>query len=227
MKASKLYPESKVELTPFIARHYDRLLNLMSLGTYGGFIARAVAEIGIQEGDSILDLGCGTGRNAALMLERLGPSGKIKGLDVLQEMQEQFEKRFEKETRVNFLRQRIDVPFDLGEKFNLVFISFVLHGFPQPVRKVILENARRHLRPEGRLVILDYAEFSLHERSFIFRYIFRKFECAYALDFIEYDWKMILGELGFRVEGEKYYFRNIIRLLKARLAYEVKLSASG
>ncbi len=216
-----------MELTPFIARHYDRLLNLLSFGAYGGFIARAAGEIGIQKEDSILDLGCGTGRNAALMLEQLGPSGKIKGLDVLQEMQEQFERRFEKEARVTFLRQRIDVTFDLNEKFDLVFISFVLHGFPQSVRKIILENARRHLRQDGRLVILDYAEFSLHQRSFIFRYIFRKFECAYALDFIESDWKRILGELGFRVEGEKYYFRNIIRLLKARLVNEVKLSASG
>ncbi|MGB9907544.1 MAG: class I SAM-dependent methyltransferase [Candidatus Saccharicenans sp.] len=214
---NKLYPESKVELTPFVARHYDRLLNLISLGSYGRFIARAIEELSLAAGDSILDLGCGTGRNVSLMLEKLGPAGKIKGLDLLPEMQEQFEKRFEKEPRVTFRKQRIDVPFDLGEKFDLVFISFVLHGFPPAVREIILDNAVRHLKPGGRLAILDYAEFNLEDKGFLFRWIFNKFECTYARDFIQYDWKKIIGEHGFRVEAEEYYFRNIIRLLRARL----------
>jgi len=213
----KLYPESKVELTPFVARHYDQFLDLLSGGTYRRFIARAINDLGLQPDDSILDLGCGTGRNASLMLKHLGPGGRITGLDLLPEMKEQFERRFAGEPRVAFRQQKIDVPFNLEEKFNLAFISFVLHGFPQEVRKIILENVVRHLKPGGRLAILDYAEFKLSDKPFFFRWVFKNFECSYALDFIEFDWEKILEGFGFQVEGKKFYFRNYLRLLKAKL----------
>lgn len=217
VKKRRLYPGSKVELTPFIAKHYDQLLDLISFGSYSPFISRAIADVEIQTADSILDLGCGTGRNASLMLRHLGPVGKILGLDLSPIMQQRFEETFRDHQRVSFRRQRIDVPFELGEKFDLVFMSFVLHGFPQQVRKIILENIIHHLKPRGRLAILDYAEFNLNDTSFVFRWVFRKFECSYALDFIKYDWKKILGESGFKFEYERFYFRNLLRLLKIKL----------
>lgn len=37
MKKERLYPESKVELTPFVARNYDVLLKAASLGRYRSF----------------------------------------------------------------------------------------------------------------------------------------------------------------------------------------------
>ncbi|HKK41876.1 MAG TPA: class I SAM-dependent methyltransferase, partial [Bacteroidales bacterium] len=61
---TRIYPESGVELTPFTARNYDRVMNIGSFGKYSGFIKSAVKEMNIKEGDHILDLGCGTGRNA-------------------------------------------------------------------------------------------------------------------------------------------------------------------
>lgn len=213
----KFYPDSRVELTPFIARHYDLLVDLLSGGSYRRFIARAINDLDLQPDDSVLDLGCGSGRNAALMLEHLGPGGRITGLDLSPEMKEQFINRFAGELRAAFHQQRIDVPFNLEQKFDLAFISFVLHGFPQEVRGIILENVVRHLKPGGRLAILDYAEFNLSDKPFIFRWVFKKFECAYARDFIEFDWKKILKEVGFQIEEEKFYFRNYLRLLKARL----------
>lgn len=216
-KREKIYPESKIELSPFVARHYDFLMDLVTLGGYARFIRKAMADLGIKPEDSILDLGCGTGRNAELMMKYLGPAGRITGLDLLPEMQEQFQKRFKNKPRASFQQQRIDVPFDLGEKYDLAFMSFVLHGFPQPARMIILENARRHLKPGGRLAILDYAEFPLEEKSKLFRWVFRTFECKYALDFIEYNWKAILRQLDFQAEEEKYYFKRSIRLLKSRL----------
>lgn len=216
-RREKLYPASKIELSPFVARHYDRLLDLVTLGGYARFIRKAIDDLGIEPEDSILDLGCGTGRNSALMMKYLGPAGKITGLDLLPEMKEQFEKRFREERRASFHQQRIDVPFDLGEKYDVAFISFVLHGFPQKTREVILENIRRHLKPGGRLAILDYAEFRLSERAWLFRWIFRTFECRPALDFIVYEWKKILASFDFQAEGEKFYFQKALRLLTLRL----------
>ncbi|MCK4689406.1 MAG: class I SAM-dependent methyltransferase, partial [Candidatus Marinimicrobia bacterium] len=77
----KVYPDSGVELKPFTAKHYDRVMNIASLGLYRGFIYRAIKAMDIQHEDKILDLGCGTGRNACIMAKYLGDDGKITGMD--------------------------------------------------------------------------------------------------------------------------------------------------
>lgn len=51
----KIYPESGVELSPFISRHYDRILSMASMGHYPQSIKRAVKDMGIQPEDHILD----------------------------------------------------------------------------------------------------------------------------------------------------------------------------
>jgi len=213
-KQIKLYPESGVELSPFTASNYDILMNTVSFGAYGKFIHKAIAGIGIKPTDSIIDLGCGTGRNASLMAHYLGETGKITGIDLSPIMQKQFESRFAGEKRATFRQQRIDLPFDLGEKADVVFISFVLHGFPQQVREVILENVKTHLKPDGIFAILDFAEFEMAKMPALHRWIFKTFECPYAFDYVERDWKSILGLKGFKTISEKFFFMNYVRLLK-------------
>ena len=56
----KNYPELGVELTPFTARNYDKVMNIGSLGIYKSFIKKAIHEMEIKADDQILDLGCGT-----------------------------------------------------------------------------------------------------------------------------------------------------------------------
>jgi demethylmenaquinone methyltransferase/2-methoxy-6-polyprenyl-1,4-benzoquinol methylase len=215
MVQDKLYPDSGVELTPYIAKNYDALMNIVSFGLYSKFISKAIAAMGIRSTDSILDLGCGTGRNASLMLQYLGDKGRIIGIDISPIMQDHFEKRFANEKRVIFRKQRIDVTFDLEEKMDIVFISFVIHGFPHEVRNIIIDNARRHLKPNGLFIILDFAEFNMAEMPILYRLIFKKIECKYAFDFIEKDWKTILRGYGFSNFTEHFYIKNYARLLKA------------
>ncbi len=206
MVTAKLYPESGVELTEFTAHNYDLMMNTLSFGRYSKFIRNAIKDIGIRPADSILDLGCGTGRNAGLMLKYLGENGKITGIDLSAVMKVQFEKRFNGENRATFSQQRIDIPFDLGEKFDIVFISFVIHGFPDEVRSAVIENAKTHLKPGGHFVILDFAEFDMAKMPAFHRWIFKKIECPYAFDFIEKDWKTILKTKSFLAEKESFYF---------------------
>jgi len=213
--ADKIYAESKVELTPLIARHYDRIMNSISFGKYDRFIHQAVEDMGIQPGEQILDLGCGTGKNEALMAKYIGQKGRITGLDLSPVMQKQFMKRHEGDARINFIRRRVDIPFDLNQQFDRVVISFVIHGFPHEVRKQLITNAKKHLKPGGKLVILDFSEFSMDDMPAHHRFIFKTVECKYAFDYIERDWKSILKEFGFNHFSEHFYFRSYARLLMA------------
>jgi len=210
---ARIYPESKVEIQGFMARHYDGLLNTISLGYYEKFIHSAIKHLNLRPDEQLLDLGCGTGKNACLMRAYLNDDGYILGLDISGEMEQQFNENCRNYSNVAFQVQRIDQAFDLGRTFDRVFISFVLHGFPQEVRQTIIQNARRHLKPGGRFSILDFAEFKVKDMPPWYRIPFKTFECPYAFDFVERDWKQILKEGGFSFESERHWFKNYVRLL--------------
>ena len=212
----KLYPESGVELNPFVSKHYDKLMNLLSFGKYKGFIHRAIGDMDIRKGEGILDLGCGTGRNACLMMQYAGENGHLTGLDISETMERQFKKNCEKYAGTEFIRQRIDMPFALGKTYDKVFISFVLHGFPQNIRENIIQNAYDHLKPGGTFNILDFAEFDMQAMPFYYRIPFQKGECPYAFDFIERDLKKMLLKFGFSNFKEHLYFKNYARLMVAQ-----------
>lgn len=213
----KIYPESGVELSPFISRHYDRLLGIASFGYYQRSVNRAIRDMNIRPGDQILDLGCGTGSNDFLMSGYMDENGGILGMDISAEMRVQFQKRFRNDGRARFLDQRIDQPFQLGESYDKVFISFVIHGFPHEVRQVVIENAKKHLKTGGSFFILDFSEFDMASMPVLHRKVFKTIECKYAFDYIERDWKSILTQHGFGDFREHFYLKGYMRLLEAVL----------
>jgi len=211
----KLYPESGVELNPFVSKYYDKLMNILSFGKYKGFIHSAINDMHIQKEDSILDFGCGTGRNACLMMQYLGENGSITGLDISETMEKQFNENCRQHPNTEFINHRIDQPFQLDKRYDKVFISFVLHGFPQNIRENIIQNALNHLKPGGTFNILDFGEFDMHAMPFYYRIPFQKGECPYAFDFIERDLKKMLAGFGFGDFKEHLYFHNYGRLMVA------------
>lgn len=213
--SKKLYPDSKIELTSTIAKHYDSIMNLVTFGKYHDFIRRAIGLIELKPGCRVLDMGCGTGRNAALLKERMDDDSRLIGLDISPQMERQFRDRFSNDERFDFFSRRIDVPLELGTKYDIVLISFVIHGFPQEIRKKILQNAVDHLAVGGRLYILDYNEFDMARMPAHHRFIFKAVECPYAFDFLKYDWKSILKDYGLGEFTEKLFYNQYVRLLSA------------
>ena len=213
---NKLYPDSGVELSKFTASNYDKVMNIASFGKYKSFINKAIADIGIRRDDTILDLGCGTGRNILLMNKYTGDNSLLIGMDISEDMEKQFEENTISVSNIRFINKRIDQLFELEQKFDKVFISFVIHGFPHEIRKIIIKNAYNNLKPSGTFNILDFAEFDMTKMPFHHRFVFKKIECKYAFDFIEKDWKNILKEYGFNNFEESFYFKKYVRLLKAK-----------
>jgi len=212
---NKLYPDSGIELSKFTASNYDKLMNIASFGKYKGFINKAIKDLGIKPNEKILDMGCGTGRNILLMNKYLSDDSLLTGLDISEDMEKQFNFNCKQLSNIKFINKRIDQPFELDQKFDKVFISFVIHGFPHEIRKIIIKNAYTNLKPGGTFNILDFSEFNMNKMPFHHRFIFKKIECKYAFDFIEKDWKSILKEYNFNNFKEIFYLKKYIRLLKA------------
>jgi len=206
---------SKVEIGSWGAHYYDLLLNVLSLGRYPYFIRQVIEKMGIKSGQSILDLGSGTGKNECFMAEKVGPYGKIVGVDVSDEMLSRARKRCRNYPNVIFKKQRAELPLPYKEDFETVFISFVLHGFENAQKLRIIHNAYQALKVGGNFYVLDYAEFDLGRMWFPLRWAFTHWECQLAVEFLELDIKEMLHSKGFTDCEEEFFFKGYLRLLKA------------
>jgi len=210
------YPKSKVQVKGFTARHYDALMNVITFGKYSSFIEEVIGLVRIKSTDKILDLGAGTGKNDCLMMKYLSKEGELIGIDISREMIFQFRRKCAGFPNTKIIHARIDQSLPFREKFDKVFISFVLHGFPQNIRKVIIKNAFEGLKSNGIFFILDYNEFSYNEVPFYLKIPFNLIECSYAFDFIKQVWKKILADHNFGDFEEFFFFKDYVRLLKAK-----------
>ena len=206
---------SKVEIGPAGARYYDLFLNLLSLGQYPHFIKGVIDMMDINPGQSILDLGSGTGKNDCFMAQKAGSQVRIVGLDTSNEMLARARERCRKYSNITFEKQRIELPLPYEELFDKVFISFVLHGFEDEQKVGIINNAYQALKPGGSFYILDYAEFGIDRMWFPLRWAFARWECQLAVEFLKLDIKGMLRAQGFTDFKEKFSLRRHLRLLKA------------
>jgi ubiquinone/menaquinone biosynthesis C-methylase UbiE len=145
----------------------------------------------------------------------LNDNGHITGIDISEEMGRQFKRKCATFNNVTYRTQRVDMPFKEEKPFNKVFISFVLHGFPHEKRLIVLQNALNNLKSDGRFCLLDFGAFRLQDMPFHHRLLFTTFECKYAFDFVERDWKQILTGIGFGPFSEHFWFKKYVRLLIA------------
>jgi len=65
------------------ARLYDALAALPGVNSWR---ARAAAALDLSPGDTVVEMGCGTGANVPLLRERVGAGGRVVGLDLTREM---------------------------------------------------------------------------------------------------------------------------------------------
>ncbi len=115
----------------------------------------------VQPGESVLEVGCGTGRNL-LKLSRLAPQAKLFGLDAADEMLKSAAAKFDAHDKQKeiVLRQGLAEEFNyhetfkLDEPFDKIFISYSLSMFPK--WQEALRNVLENLKPGGDLYIVDF-----------------------------------------------------------------------
>ena len=185
------------EFTGWAARHYDLIMDLLLWGRYQSFVEQAIQRMDLRQGEAILDLGSGTGRNICMMLEALGPAGRVVGVDSSEDMVRQAQQRCHAYPHVTFLKRRIEEPLPFHEAFDKACIAFTLHSLEDEDKERVIANVRRALRPSGILWILDFNEFDLERQSFSFRWLFRRIECELGIEFLSLDLQGMLAHHGF------------------------------
>lgn len=109
----------------------------------------------IQEGEEVLDIGCGTGVDTLIAAIKVGANGRAVGIDMTPEMLDQAKNNL-RETRLKNVTfqpaSAENLPFP-DESFDVVISNGVFNLIPDKVKA--LAEAFRVLRSSGRLMIAD------------------------------------------------------------------------
>jgi demethylmenaquinone methyltransferase / 2-methoxy-6-polyprenyl-1,4-benzoquinol methylase len=141
-----------------IAGVYDLMNTAMTAGLHHGWRTRAADRAELSEGDSALDLCCGTGDLALELRERVGASGRVVGADFSERMLELAnEKALERGMPdVTFeWADALELPYS-DSSFEAVTVGFGVRNLADLDRGV--GEMARVLRPGGRLVILEITQ---------------------------------------------------------------------
>lgn len=138
------------------ARGYDWAVRAFPL--FGARMHRyrraAVDALELRPGSTVVDLGCGTGLNLPLLEERVGPEGRVIGVDLTDEMLERARDRATRRgwSNVDWIRSDV-ADYEIPDGIDAVLSTFALTL--SPAYDEVIGRVSRALRARGRLAILD------------------------------------------------------------------------
>ena len=132
---------------------YDPLQRLLGVRR---LFDELIADAEIGNGQRILDIGCGTG-NLAVQIKQQYPDADVVGLDPdPKALARARAKAGQAGVVINFDEAFADrLPYD-DASFDRVLSTFMFHHLSAAVKSATLDEARRVLKPEGALILLDF-----------------------------------------------------------------------
>lgn len=141
------------------ARRYDLTANLYYLLGFREYAyrRRAIEALSLGPGDTVVELGCGTGLNLPRLREAVGDQGRVIGVDLTDAMLAQAAERVHAAgwSNVELVQSDMTV-YHLPTGTDGVISTFALTLVDR--YEDVVHRAARQLRPGGRFVVLDFKE---------------------------------------------------------------------
>lgn len=141
-----------------VAKRYDIMNDLMSLGLHRVWKRMAVAKCGLRFNQKVLDLAGGTGDITRLLVKKVGKQGQVILADINDSMMSVGRDRLLDEgiiMPVQWVQANAEnLPFP-SETFDCVIMGFGLRNVTH--KELALAEMARSLKPGGRVVILEFS----------------------------------------------------------------------
>jgi demethylmenaquinone methyltransferase/2-methoxy-6-polyprenyl-1,4-benzoquinol methylase len=126
-----------------------------------GLRKKGLELLAIQEGETVLEIGFGTGFTLCELAKSVGETGRACGIDVTPEMVEITRKRLEKGGLIDrvelYEEDGRNMPFQ-DNVFDAVYMASTLELFDTPDIPKILKEIKRVLKPSGRLGVVSMSK---------------------------------------------------------------------
>ena len=123
------------------------------VGGLGQHSAKVFPALALQRGDNVLDVGCGWGETAIEIAHRVGPTGRVVGLDCCDAFLDagRADAKAAGLTNVRFVEADAET-YAFRPEYDFCFSRFGTQFFENPVAG--LRNMRRALRPDGTMTMI-------------------------------------------------------------------------
>ena len=139
------------------AARYDLLAWLLTHGREGELREAIVRLAELQQGNDVLDIGCGTGTLAIAASSHVGKTGAVTGIDASPSMIARANQKAVKAGAPVTFHVAIaeSLPFP-DRRFDVVFSTLMLHHLPRKTRQQCAGEVKRVLKAGGRVVAVDF-----------------------------------------------------------------------
>lgn len=144
-------------------QNYDRMSHWYDLfaGSEKKFTETGLQILDVKAGERVLEIGFGTGHSFVKLVQQVGDSGLVAGVELSPGMIEVAQKRMQaKNPGGNVQITQGDgtlLPF-VSDSFDAIFLSFTLELFSDAEIPVVLKECHRVLKRDGRLGVVSLAK---------------------------------------------------------------------
>src|ERR1022692_4594788 len=144
---------------------YDKISKVYDLLSEGPVLEAGLRMLAPQPGETVLEIGFGTGHALVWLARAVGPSGKVHGIDLSDGMMAVAQSLLRHEGFADRVELRsgdaTDLPYP-ADSMDTVFMSFTLELFDTPEIPAVLAQCRRVLKTGGRIVVVGMSKEGEH-----------------------------------------------------------------
>ncbi len=190
---------------------YDRISEAYDLiADAGERKARLAGEaaLAVAEGDSVLEIGFGTGNSLINFASQVGPSGSVHGIDISPGMKKVTEAKLDQAELKAPVHLAVgdarELPYEDG-MFDAVFSSFTLELFPLEDIVAVLQQAKRVLKSSGRIGIVSMSVVQENDHPSLLEdaYVWMHRHFPHLVDCQPIDVPEHLGQAGLKIDSQE------------------------